>query len=128
MILADTTIAIQWLRRPSPKTLGIIRGHNAAICGATIAEVYAGARAEADFSRYDLALGVFQLVVDPTDVWRKAGRNISKLGSKGLIVPFHDAMIATIAIDLGVELWQDDKHFPMIQGVLPDLKLFQPPA
>lgn len=53
MILADTTVVIGFLRAPTPRLLQIIQGHQAAISGVTLAEVYAGARSPADFARFD---------------------------------------------------------------------------
>ncbi len=42
-------------------------------------------------------------------------------------MPLADALIATVAIDTSLELWNYDAHFPLIQTVLPQLKLFQEP-
>ena len=47
--------------------------------------------------------------------------------SKGLIVPFLDALIATVALENDLDLWHHDRHFPNIQKVIPQLKLFQEP-
>jgi predicted nucleic acid-binding protein len=40
----------------------------------------------------------------------------------GVTVPFSDAIIATVAIENGVELWTRDRQFTLIQSVLPALK------
>jgi predicted nucleic acid-binding protein len=45
-----------------------------------------------------------------------------------VIVPFPDVLLATVAIENGLELWTDDSHFLHIQRVLPALRLFQEPA
>ena len=47
--------------------------------------------------------------------------------SAGVTVPFPDVVLVTLAIDSGVELWTRDKHFALMQTVLPALKLFQEP-
>jgi predicted nucleic acid-binding protein len=127
MILADTTLAIEYLRRPTPRLIKIIQDQQAAICGVTVAEVYAGARSAADFTRFDTTLALFGSVPVPLDIWPRLGRNIAALGAAGITVPFPDIIIATLAIDLDVELWQRDHHFPLIQTVLPKLKLFTEP-
>jgi predicted nucleic acid-binding protein len=44
-----------------------------------------------------------------------------------VVVPFPDVVLATVAIANGIELWTRDKHFALIQGVLPALRLFQEP-
>lgn len=45
----------------------------------------------------------------------------------GVTVPFADATIAALSIENRVDLWARDPHFPMIQSVLPGLRLFQEP-
>lgn len=87
MILADTTLAIDFLRAPTPRLIRIIKDHGAAICGATLAEVYAGARSPAHFKKYDKALSVFGLVSIPKKIWPSLGRNLALLGGKGIM--FH---------------------------------------
>ncbi len=40
-----------------------------------------------------------------------------------VVVPFADAILAALAIELGVEIWTRDNHFRLIVEVLP-LRLF----
>ena len=127
MILADTTIVVDWLRAPTPRLLQIIQSHQAAICGVTLAEAYAGARTPQDFFDIDNALTVFANISIPDAIWPKLGRNLSALGAKGLTVPLSDALIAAVAIEGDLEVWQHDHHFPDMQKVLSQLKLFQEP-
>ena len=54
-------------------------------------------------------------------------RSKSRSSAKGITVPFPDALIATIAIDNDLELWNYERHFADMQKVLPALKLFQEP-
>jgi predicted nucleic acid-binding protein len=56
MILAETTVVIDFLRTPTPRLLKIIQDNNAAICGVTVAEIFAGAKAVSDFAHYMAAL------------------------------------------------------------------------
>ena len=44
--------------------------------------------------------------------------------NNGLAVPFQDAIIAYLAIKYNCEVWTNDKHFKLMQVVLPELKLF----
>ncbi len=127
MILTDTSVIIDYLRAPTARLVKIIQAQQAAICGPTIAEVYAGARSPADFKKYDNALSLFGMVPVPKKAWPSLGRNLAGLGTKGITVPFADGLIATIAIDNNLELRQHDRHFSDIQKVLPALKLFQEP-
>jgi predicted nucleic acid-binding protein len=41
-------------------------------------------------------------------------------------VPFQDALIATVAIHYGLPVWAEDVHYPAMQRILQDLKLFDP--
>jgi predicted nucleic acid-binding protein len=127
MILTNTSVVIDYLRAPTVRLVKIIQANQAAICGATLAEVYAGARSAGDFKKYDKALSFFGLVAIPKKIWPSLGRNLSTLGAKGIIVPFPDALIATVAIDNDLELWEHDRHFHDIQSALPQLKLFHEP-
>jgi predicted nucleic acid-binding protein len=127
MILAETTVVIGFLRAPTARLGKIIHDHQAAICGVTLAEVYAGGRTAADFAHYTTVLALFATVPVPVDIWPGLGHNLSMLQSHGITVPFADALIATVAIDAGLELWIKDHHFPMMQTVLPKLRLFHEP-
>jgi predicted nucleic acid-binding protein len=118
---------VDYLRGPTVRLVQIIKDNAAAICGATLAEIYAGARSSADFKKFDKTLSVFSSVPIPKKIWPSHGRNLADLGAKGISVPFADALIATVATESHVALWHHDQHFPLIQKVLPHLKLFQEP-
>jgi predicted nucleic acid-binding protein len=128
MILTDTTLVVDFLRAPTGRMIQTIQDYEAAICGATLAEVYAAARSPKDFKKYDAALSVFGRVSIPKKIWPALGRNLALLGSKGVTVPFPDALIATVALENDLELWHHDRHFPAIQMVIPQLKLFKEPT
>ena len=40
-------------------------------------------------------------------------------------IPFTDALLATVAVSLDVELWVRDQHFVDIQSRIPGLKLYR---
>jgi predicted nucleic acid-binding protein len=127
MILTDTTVVIDYLRAPTVHLVKIVQVNQAAICGATISEVYAGARSSTDFKKYDKALSLFGIVAIRKKTWQNLGRNLAELGAKGITVPFPDALIATLAIENDIEVWARDPHFSIMQKVLLQLKLFQEP-
>ncbi|HPD29171.1 MAG TPA: hypothetical protein PLL20_04195 [Phycisphaerae bacterium] len=60
-------------------------------------------------------------------VWNDLGRILRTLRSRGLAVPFADALIATVAMGGGLLLWTYDAHFVVIASALPDLRLFDGP-
>jgi predicted nucleic acid-binding protein len=127
MILADTTVAIAHERTRSPRLTQIIQANAAAICGITVAEMFAGVRTAQDEARCLAALADFQRLPIPDTLWEAIGRNQSQLLAQGLTVPLADAAIATLALHLNVELWHYDRHFFDIQKVFPKLKFFQEP-
>jgi predicted nucleic acid-binding protein len=63
----------------------------------------------------------------PDALWTDVGTNAAFLRHRGLTVPFADVVIATVAVNAGMELWTYDNHFPLVQAVLPQLQLFQEP-
>ncbi len=73
-------LVVDYLRRPTPQMVLIIKDNEAAICGATLAEIYAGARSPGDFSKYDRSLSVFGRVSIAKKTWHSLGRNLALLG------------------------------------------------
>ena len=45
-----------------------------------------------------------------------------------LCVPLPDVIVATLSIANGIEVWSNDKHFPLMQAALPALELFAEPV
>jgi predicted nucleic acid-binding protein len=125
MILADTTVAIDYERSRSARLQQIIQAHAAAVCGLTVAEMFAGVRTAKDEARCRAALADFQRLSIPEALWETAGRNHSLLLSRGVTVQLADTAIATLAIEFDLELWNHDRHFTLIQTALPQLKLFK---
>jgi predicted nucleic acid-binding protein len=60
-------------------------------------------------------------------VWDEIGDYLLALRTGGVTVPFPDVVIAAVAIAHDIELWTRDAQFVLMQGVLPQLKLFQEP-
>ncbi len=57
-------------------------------------------------------------------MWDEIGDVQFQLRSGGVTVPLADAVLATLAMQLDVEVWARDAHFNKMQQVLPSLKLF----
>jgi predicted nucleic acid-binding protein len=126
MILLDTTVLVHYLRTRSPSIRGIFEA-GAAICGVTRAEVLHGARTAHDIAKLIEALDGFVQIPIEQETWDALGANLSLLRSRGVVTPFPDALIATVAIRSDLELWTYDAHFNVIQNVLPALRLFSGP-
>jgi len=127
MILIDAGVLIDFLRTKDPKLDGLFRSLPVGVCGPTRAEILAGARGGKDRQRLLLFLNRFQQVSTPDTSWDLVGENLAALYASGITVPFPDAVVATLGIENDIEVWARDPHFPIIQQVLPALKLFQEP-
>ena len=127
MILADTSVVIDYLRTADPKLRQPTVAHDAAVCGVTRAEVLNGARGTRHRAQLVAALGLFGQVATSDAIWDDVGDNLRALRTSGVNVPFPDVVIATVAITNDVELWTHDNQFLLIQGVLPRLRLFVEP-
>ena len=127
MILVETTVAIDYTKGRDAKLNALLPTLAVAVCGVTRAELLCGAFDPAD--RQDLLniLAGFHHFPTPEVLWDTIRDNLAALRSAGIRVPFPGAVIATVAIVNDIELWTRDKHFALIQTVLPALKLFQEP-
>lgn len=127
MILADTSVVVEFLRTGAAKLRHVIAGEPAAVCGVVRAEVLHGARDARHRARLVTALNLFAQLPIPDPFWDVVGDNAAELRRSGVSVPFADVVLATVAIGHGVELWTRDNHFTLIQRVLPALRLFAEP-
>jgi predicted nucleic acid-binding protein len=127
MILTDSSIVIDYLRTADPKMQRLFAQYDAAICGVTRAEILHGSRNLAHYQRLVTGLNIFRQVTIRQSLWDIVGHNLATLRAAGFTVPFADVVIATVAIENGIELWKRDNQFQMIQRVLPRLQLFQEP-
>jgi predicted nucleic acid-binding protein len=127
MILVDTTVIVDWLRGRDARLNALFPTLPVAICGVTVAEILHGARDPAHRTRLLTWLGTLPLVPIPEALWTAVGDHLAMLRSRGITVPFPDAVIATLALANDIEVWARDRHFLDIQKAIPSLKLFQEP-
>ena len=127
MILLDTSVLVRYLRTADPTILNVLKANPAAVSPITRAEILHGAKNDQDFQRLTSMLDDFaQVSVEPA-AWEDLARNLYLLRHRNVMVPFPDALIATVAIRESMELWTDDADFQSMQRVLPSLQLFQQP-
>jgi len=127
MILVDTSVVIDYTRGIDLKLQALLPTKPVALCGVVRAEILCGARNPVDRSNILTELAAFEYVATPEALWDAVGDNLAELRRNGLTVPFPDAVIATLGINLDIEVWSRDPHFPSIQRILASLKLFQEP-
>ena len=127
MILLDTSVLIHFLRTADPKIAAVLTANSVAVSVVTRAEILHGSKSEPDFRKLTAMLDQFlQVGVEP-DPWDDLARNLYELRRRGIVVPFPDALIATIAIRNSLDLYAYDKHFPLVKAAFPSLKLFVEP-
>ena len=127
MILADTCVLIDAAKRPQRKLQARLASMPIAICGVVRAEMLCGAYLPTDRARITASLaGFIELDVSRT-TWVLLGTQLGLLRKAGLSPSFSDALIATLAIEAGLELWTRDAHFVQMQAALPGLVLYAEP-
>jgi predicted nucleic acid-binding protein len=126
MILADTSVIIDFWKNPSAEKHEIFRKNEIATCYVIKAELFYGAKSDSEKKKIEKALKELILLPINDEVWEYLGEILYKLKKKGLTVPFQDALITSVSIKHNCQLWTLDKHFSKIGEILNKLKLFQP--
>jgi predicted nucleic acid-binding protein len=124
MILTDTSILIEWSRKPSVAVARILFSGRPAVCGITVAELHAGVRSEPERADVEVTLRRFGLVPIDEPVWELTGRISGAMARRGTKIKFQDAAIAATAIHRNLPLWTRDAHFTWVQAAFPQLILF----
>lgn len=105
MILVDANILIAIQRGKDRDLVSKAAKITMVVCGATRAEMLRGQRNELEKQRILSILSAGIQITTPEAVWDEMGTNVSLLERKGVIVPFPDSLLATIAIHHGIDLW-----------------------
>lgn len=128
MILADTNVIIDFWDNPNDEYTRIFEDNEIATCGVIKTELLRGSNSEKQFSQIEEALNDFTYFSFSEKDWISLSKLFITLKKNGLAVPFQDAMIAYLAIKHDCEVWTNDKHFKLMQVVLPSLRLFRQDA
>ena len=123
MILVDTNIIIDFWDAPTERARKIFEQNEIAVCGVIKTELLRGSNSEKQFSLMEAALKDFSYLPFAENDWLPLAKQFITLRQNGLAVPFQDAMIAYLSIKNDCEVWTNDKHFRLMQTVLPRLKL-----
>jgi predicted nucleic acid-binding protein len=127
MILLDSNVVIDYTRGKDPALQTLFSSLSLGVCDIVRAEVLAGWRSATERGKLIALLNGLGQVSTPDSVWDAVGDNLAPLRRNGLTVPLPDVVIATLGMDLNIEVWSRDPHFPTMQKVLTALKLFQEP-
>jgi predicted nucleic acid-binding protein len=98
MILADTSIVIDFFHSADPTMRRIVVDEPVAICGITRSEVLHGARSSQDRAQIVAGLDLFKQISIVDSDWDEVGDLLASLRSAGIAVPMADAVIACVAI------------------------------
>lgn len=128
MILANTNVIIDFWDNPNDEYARIFEDNEIATCGVIKTELLRGSNSEKQFSQIEEALNDFTYFSFSEKDWISLSKLFITLKKNGLAVPFQDAMIAYLAIKHDCEVWTNDKHFKLMQVVLPSLRLFRQDA
>jgi len=127
MILVDTSVIIDYARGRDARLTQLLPTVSPAVCGIVRAELLCGARDARHHASLLALLGPFQAVSISEAVWDAVGENLASLRRAGITVPFTDVVIATVAIENGLELWARDQQYALMQNVMAGLRLFHEP-
>ena len=122
-LLTDTNIFIDYWKRPTEGLRTIFRESDIVVCGVVRAELLHGAVSEKNFREMTIMLDAFDEINPTEDSWQCLGDFLYRMRRHGITAPFTDAMISTIAVENDLSVWTNDKHFTMIQSVIPQLKI-----
>lgn len=114
MILVDTSIWIEWLRRPPRPALGDRQLANLATCGPVLQEVLQGLRPGPDADAFRDTFLALPVLGDPLGTATfLAAADLYRLGrAKGLSIRSSvDCLIAAIALEHRVPVWHRDRDF-----------------
>lgn len=123
MIVVDSSILIPQLRKPAEPVRKRLAIEDIAVCGVTRAEVLHGVQSDAQAEAFLHMLNGFPLLEMTAGDWDAVGLNLATFRRNGLVVPFQDAVVATMAMRADYELWCNDRHFGLMQAFLPALRL-----
>lgn len=124
MILVDSNILIDYYRDRKSELAKKIDSMQIGICGVVKSEVLHGAKSNDEMDNILASFATFDLLHTDEYDFEGVGIILRKLRENGVTVPLTDVMIAFCAMKYDVPLWTQDGHFRLIQGLYPELALF----
>ncbi len=124
MILVDTNVIIDYLQGNESILTDLIGKEDIAICGIILAELLHGINSDTEKQLLNDASNDFEWISLNDSLWQSVGMNLNLLRKNGLIVPFQDAVLATLCIEHNMSIVTNDKHFEKIAQILTGLKIF----
>jgi predicted nucleic acid-binding protein len=120
MLLIDSTIYVDWLRRrvePQEIIEPWIRARELAICGVIRAEVIRGVIDPRQKTRITELFDVLEEAQTDSALWHDASELAWRLNRRGTILPLTDIVIAACARRINATLITLDHHFSKVPGL-----------
>lgn len=117
-VLGDTSVWIDFFRNkslPSSRHLAyLLEADRVSLTGIILTELLRGARNSEELTAIRRLLRPVPMISADENTWDNAGELASVLARKGFKIFTVDAIIASIAIQNGLELLTRDRHFDQI--------------
>jgi predicted nucleic acid-binding protein len=129
VVIVDTSAWIEFFRRDGEPAVkfavrNLLDEFEATLCGPVELEFLGGAlRNEKD--KLQAWFNILPYARNDQKLWRKAADLYSNARSKGLTIPWNDALIATITFEQNCRVYAIDKHFNSMGEQL-GLPLYEP--
>ena len=121
MVVADTTIWIEFFNRPESKEKRaidlLIDDADLALVGPVLSELLQGCRTAGEVNAIIDHLSALPFLEMSFSAWQRAGELSSSLRRKGTTIPLMDLIIGALAIEHDTEVFTTDPHFAKIPGV-----------
>lgn len=124
MILVDSNILIDYYRDRNSELAKKIDSMQIGVCGVVKSEVLHGAKNYDEVDNILTSFNTFDLLHTDEYDFEGVGLILKNLREHGVTVPLTDVMIAFCAMKYDVPVWTQNGHFRLIQGLYPELGLF----
>ena len=126
MVIADSSVWIEYFRSKNSPVQDVLRnlleGDEVIMTGVVLAEVLRGVRSDREYHLLAGLMSELPSVEVTKETWMNCGNIERQLRAKGTTVHMADALIATLAIEGGHEVYTRDSDFDLIPGI----RLYQP--
>jgi len=128
MVIVDTSAWIEFFRRdgkPAVKLAmkSLVEELEATLCGPVEMEFLGGAHPH-ERMRIQSRFDILPYLNNDQKIWRKAATHYATLRTKGVTIPWNDALIATLALEQDCRVYSVDQHFEALEQHL-NLRLYK---
>lgn len=129
MVIVDTSAWIEFFRHDGDPTVklavrGLLDEFEATLCGPVELEFLGGSHVH-ERDKIQRWFNILPYASNDQKVWRKAASHWATMHKNGVIIPWNDALIATITMEQNCRVYAVDKHFNAMAKTL-ELLLYRP--